>query len=238
MGRRTVLRADLVIRKGRLALDARFEVPMEGITVIQGPSGCGKTSLLRAIAGFDRHAGSVVMGTTTWQDARRFVPVHRRNLGYVFQESALLPHLTVKGNLRYVMRHQPVVDRLDEVARQTGIGALLPRAIAGLSGGEHQRVALACAILPKPDLLLMDEPLSSLDQTARAELLPLICGLDLPVLYVTHDPAEAAFLASRVLTISGNRLVETPLSADPLHGRPHAEIEALARAALAQGLTI
>lgn len=197
---------------GRFALDVAFAVPAAGVTALFGPSGSGKTTLLRCIAGLERLPGSLVVEGDTWQDARRFVPAHRRRVGYVFQGANLLPHLSVAGNLTYATSRAPAGRfGFDDVVARTGIGALLDRAPARLSGGEGQRVALARALLTQPRLLLMDEPLSALDSDARgklqeylAELLP---GLGIPVFYVSHDADEVARIADRTIRLREGKVV-------------------------------
>ena len=225
---------------GDFMLDAAFSVPASGITAIWGPSGSGKTTLLRAIAGLMRLSGHVRVGGETWQDDRRFVTTHRRRVGYVFQEPSLLPHLSVQGNLDYALKRNggAAVDTAG-IVETLRLGSLLSRHPDKLSGGERQRVALARALFSAPKLLLMDEPLSSLDAAAKAEILPMIAGLtSLPILYVSHDAAEIAALASRVLRMDGGKASETasaPLSVD---GLSDAQIRALAAAALKAGLVI
>lgn len=226
---------------GAFSLDAAFQVPGEGITAIWGPSGSGKTSLLRAIAGLDRAHGRVVVQDDAWQDGRRFVPVHNRRVGYVFQELSLLSHLSVDGNLDYAAKRAAVTADRTAIIASTGIGRLLDRSIGKLSGGERQRVALARAMMASPKVLLMDEPLSSLDGTAKAELLPVIKSLSndhkLPILYVSHDPAEVAALADRVLRIEAGRVTAGSVPEASLAGRSQAEIEGLALAALRLGIS-
>ena len=197
------------IRRGNFALDADLNLPASGITVLFGPSGCGKTSLLRAIAGLDRHVNGLLrVGDATWQDEKRFVPVHRRAIGYVFQESSLFPHLSVRDNIAYGFRRVPAPQRRitpDEAIGLLGIGPLLDRDIAQLSGGERQRVAIARALAANPRLLLMDEPLSALDRQRRDEILPWIeslpGSLDLPVIYVSHATDELARLADHLVLL-------------------------------------
>lgn len=189
------------------SIDVAFEVPATGVTALLGPSGSGKTTILRALAGLERLPGRIRVGDALWQDESTFVPAHRRRVGYVFQGVGLLPHLSVAGNLAFAARRAPpgpfshaeVIDRL-------GIGSLLDRRPARLSGGEAQRAAIARALLSQPHMLLMDEPLSGLDAGARADMLSYIEGLfarlPIPVFYVTHDEAEARRLAARTITIA------------------------------------
>lgn len=191
-------------------LEVAFAVPATGITALLGPSGSGKTTVLRAIAGLDRHRGEVRFGDQIWQDDRIFVPAQRRRIGYVAQGSSLLPHLSVSGNLDYAIRRVPAgrVQR-DDVVQMTGIGHLLGRSPATLSGGEAQRASIARALVGQPQLLLMDEPVSGLDGEARTALLDrletLLTVLVIPVFYVTHDPLEAERLALRTIRLRGGR---------------------------------
>lgn len=226
---------------GGFALDAAFTVPAAGITAIWGPSGSGKTTLLRAICGLTRMTGHVRIGDTVWQDGRRFVPVQSRGAGYVFQEASLFPHLNVRGNLDYARKRsgpkQSNLDDFDSIVDLLRIRPLLPRSVGALSGGERQRVALARTLLSAPVLLLMDEPLSSLDTTAKADILPLIgdIGRRVPILYVSHDATEIAALADRVLRMQAGQVTaaEAPASLD---GLSEAQIRILAQAALTAGL--
>lgn len=224
-------------------LDAAFTVPASGITAIWGPSGAGKTTLLRAIAGLIRLDGHVRIDGETWQDGRQFRPVHTRRVGFVFQEASLLPHLGVRGNLDYAAKRSPSRD-FDEVVAQLGLAPLLDRGVAKLSGGERQRVALGRALLSAPKLLLMDEPLSSLDGEAKAEIVPLIAGLakrpGLPILYVSHDAYEIERLADRVLRIQDGKVSAEPEKAFPasLDGLSEAQVRALAEAALKAGIRV
>ncbi len=197
--------------RGAFALDVAFEWPADRVTALVGRSGSGKTSVLRAVAGLDRHAGAVRFAGEVWQGPRAWVPPERRRIGYVPQGPGLLPHLSVAGNLDYAARraaHGPF-DRADVIAR-TGIAALLDRRPATLSGGEAQRAALARALIGQPRLLLLDEPLSGVDSEGRAGLLDalevLLCGLVVPVVMVTHDLAEAERLADRVVRMAGGRV--------------------------------
>ena len=199
-------------RRGDFVLDVAFEVPAAAVTALLGRSGSGKTSVLRAVAGLDRHPGSVCFGGEVWQDARMFVAPERRRVGWVPQGAGLLPHLSVAGNLDYsAKRSRPGrFERADVIAR-TGITHLLDRKSATLSGGEAQRASIARALLGQPRLLLLDEPLSGVDTEGRAELLAalegLLRGLGVPVVMVTHDLAEAKRLADRVVRMSEGRAI-------------------------------
>lgn len=193
------------------SLHAAFEVPSTGITALLGPSGSGKTTILRALAGLDRIAGQIVIDGDIWQDSSLFVPPQQRRTGYVFQGIGLLPHLSVAENLDYAERRaQPGPFVRATVIDRAGIAPLLGRRPARLSGGEAQRASIARALLSQPRLLLMDEPLSALDSDARAELLgwlrQLLEQIEIPVFYVTHDKAEAAFLATRTLRMKDGRI--------------------------------
>ena len=229
---------------GRFRLKVSLTVPPKGITALVGPSGAGKTSLLRAIAGLTRLPGKVVMDGEVWQEGRRFVPVHQRALGMVFQESSLLSHLSVKDNLLFGYRRAsgPKTMSVDEVVPLLGLEPLIGRSTDNLSGGERQRVALGRALLSQPRLLLMDEPLSSLDAQSRAEILPFLevlhRTLSIPVLYVSHDAEEVARLADHVVTLNAGQIVGTiqPATPDPLTPLSPNQIRDLARPALEAGI--
>jgi molybdate transport system ATP-binding protein len=236
-------------RFGAFRLQAEARLPANGVTALIGPSGAGKTTLLRCLAGLARASGEVVVEDAVWQDASRFLPTHRRGVGYVFQEPSLLPHLSVRGNLEFAVRRAGggEAPAFDDAVEMLGLRPLLERYPARLSGGERQRAAIARTLLSRPVLLLMDEPLSSLDAASKAELLPYLDALHrslrLPVLYVSHDALEVARLADRVLRMADGRLAGLPheLSAgagDPLELLDLAQVRALARTALAAGLTL
>ena len=205
---------------GRFRLDIGFRVPGVGVTALFGPSGSGKTTILRCIAGLQRLAGRCVIGGECWQDdgAGTFRAPHERRVGYVFQEASLFPHLSVRGNLRYAARRAGAAPVLgfDAVVEMLGLGLLLERAPAALSGGERQRVAVGRALLSQPRLLLMDEPLSALDQGAREEITSyfevLHRELSIPMLYVSHDLAEVARLADHLVVVAGGaKLADGPV---------------------------
>ncbi|HVS02796.1 MAG TPA: molybdenum ABC transporter ATP-binding protein [Thermoanaerobaculia bacterium] len=202
-----------------LSLEVDLRLPGSGVTAIFGPSGAGKSTLLRIVAGLERRAlGVVALAGEVWQGGGRsaFVPTHRRGVGYVFQEGALFPHLTVRGNLEYGLARTPPPRRrvpVDRAVEWLGLGGLLDRRPQRLSGGERQRVAVARALLCGPRLLLLDEPLASLDATGKAAILPwlerLHRELSVPVLYVTHALEEVLRLADRVVLLEAGRVVAT-----------------------------
>ncbi|MCB1865541.1 MAG: molybdenum ABC transporter ATP-binding protein [Chromatiales bacterium] len=200
---------------GSFRLDAEFSAPMHGITALFGPSGCGKTTVLRCIAGLARLGGQLHVGGEVWQDdsAGVFLAAHRRPIGYVFQEASLFAHLRVRDNLEYGLRRIAAADRrvsLGDAATLLGIDRLLDRAPTDLSGGERQRVGIARALLTSPRLLLMDEPLASLDQRSKAEILPYLerlhAELAMPVIYVSHAPDEVARLADHLVLMETGRV--------------------------------
>ena len=231
-------------RLGAFRLDAALTLPATGITALSGPSGSGKTTLLRCIAGLARLDGRLSVAGEVWQDERRFLAPHRRPIGVVFQEASLLTHLSVRGNLLYGAKRTSAKAEvgLDDAVDLLGLGPLLGRSTANLSGGERQRVALGRALLSQPRLLLMDEPLTSLDAGSKAEILPYLerlhRALAIPALYISHDAGEIARLADRVLLMrDGRALPSGPVATeDPLTGLSAGERDALARAALSAGL--
>jgi molybdate transport system ATP-binding protein len=217
------LRVRLRMDRGAFQLDVDLDLPQRGISALFGHSGSGKTTVLRAIAGLERAPGGVVaLGDEVWQDDARglFVPVHRRAVGYVFQEASLFPHLSVRANLEFGRKRVPAHERrfaLEPVTALLGIEGLLERRPDGLSGGERQRVAIARALLASPRLLLMDEPLAALDLRRKQEILPYLermhGELAIPIVYVSHAPDEVARLADHlVLLDAGKAVASGPLS--------------------------
>jgi molybdate transport system ATP-binding protein len=217
------LRVRLRMDRGAFQLDVDLDLPRQGISALFGHSGSGKTTVLRAIAGLERAPGGVVaLGDDVWQDDVRgvFVPVHKRAIGYVFQEASLFPHLSVRANLEFGRRRVPVHERrfaLEPVTALLGIAGLLERRPDGLSGGERQRVAIARALLASPRLLLMDEPLAALDLRRKQEILPYLermhGELAIPIVYVSHAPDEVARLADHlVLLDAGKAVASGPLT--------------------------
>jgi molybdate transport system ATP-binding protein len=240
------LTARLKGRLGAFELDAALDMPSRGVTALVGPSGSGKTTLLRCLAGLTRLQGEVVLDGETWQDRRQFVPAYRRPVGFVFQDAGLLAHLTVKGNLLYAQKRAAKAGGTiawDEVVDLLGLGPLLDRSTGHLSGGERQRTALGRALLTQPKLLLMDEPLSSLDAEAKAQIMPYLERLHrtlaIPVLYVSHDRTEVARLADHVFAMKSGRIegpIEAPTAEASLAMMSAEERDALALAALRAGI--
>lgn len=211
---------------GPMVLDVAFEAPARGVTAIFGPSGCGKTTLLRCIAGLHRtKVGYCSIGRSVWQDGSRFVPVHRRPLGYVFQEASLFPHLTVRANLKFGFdaERSGAARQFEEIVGWLGLVALLDRFPGRLSGGERQRVAIGRALLSGPELLLLDEPLSALDKLTKDEILPYLEALRdvtaIPMIYVSHDIAELERLADYLVLMEAGRVIASgpinSLQSDP-----------------------
>lgn len=210
------LEFQIFLERAEFRLKAQGRVPLAGISAVFGPSGSGKTTLLRCVAGLERGCrGRLSVGEQVWQDDAVGVlrPAHERSVGYVFQEAALFPHLSVRENLEFARRRARTSRRagtIEEVAELARVTALLPRRTARLSGGERQRVALARALLSGPALLLMDEPLASLDEAAKHELLRLLERVTretrTPALYVTHAPSEVARLANSVLLLADGQV--------------------------------
>lgn len=190
-------------------IDIAFEVPSPGVTVLFGPSGAGKSSILMAAAGLLRpRIARIVVGGTVLADTEAgiWLPPERRRVGLVFQDAKLFPHMSVETNLRFGLRRAPPGPiRFTDVVEMLGLAALLGRRPHTLSGGERQRVAIGRALLSQPGLLLMDEPLASLDADRKAEILPYLTrlktALRLPVLYVTHAPDEVTSLADSLVLI-------------------------------------
>jgi molybdate transport system ATP-binding protein len=215
------LEVELQLQRAAFALTVALSIPDRGITALFGPSGAGKTTLLRCIAGLERVPGAQVrFNDRAWQDERHFVPPHRRRIGYVLQEASLFSHLSVRDNLLYGLWRAPKGERrveLDEAVSFLGLGALLQQRPNELSGGERQRAAIARALLTSPQLLLMDEPLSSLDLTSRNDVLPhlerLHDDLSIPIIYVSHQISEVMRIADHLILLDAGRSVASgPLS--------------------------
>jgi molybdate transport system ATP-binding protein len=210
-----VLAVDVEKQLGALKLGVRFEAA-RGVTALFGPSGAGKTSVVNMIAGLlkpDR--GAITLDDTVLFDVARNidVPPHRRHIGYVFQEGRLFPHLSVRQNLDYGRRMsgQPRdAGEFERIAAMLDIAHLLDRRPGKLSGGERQRVAVGRALLMRPRLLLLDEPLASLDAGRKREILPYLVRLRddarIPMVYVSHTPAEVRRIATAVIRLDNGHV--------------------------------
>lgn len=209
------LTVDIRHRLGAFSVEATFTAE-KGVTALFGRSGSGKTSLINIISGLMRpDSGHLSFnGDVLFDDDKRvFVPAHRRRFGYVFQEARLFPHLSVRRNLgygRWFARRSHVGADFNRIVDLLGVGALLDRAPANLSGGEKQRIAIGRALLSNPRLLLMDEPMAALDEERKAEILPYLERLrdeaDIPIIYVSHSVTEVARLATKVIILENGRI--------------------------------
>ena len=210
-----MLRLDVTKQLGEFTLEAAFE--SEGrVTGLFGASGSGKTSLVNMIAGLLRpDRGTIAIDGETLDDTAKgiHVPTWRRRIGYVFQDARLFPHLDVRQNLDYGRRMNGLADDPAQRSRVTellDIGGLMDRRPGKLSGGERQRVALGRALLSKPRLLLLDEPLGSLDEGRKVEILPYLVRLrdeaGIPMVYVSHDAAELRQLATQIVMLRHGRV--------------------------------
>ncbi|MEL6840680.1 MAG: molybdenum ABC transporter ATP-binding protein [Pseudomonadota bacterium] len=202
-----MLQIDVQKRLGAFALNVSIAAPA-GVTAIFGPSGSGKTSLVNAVAGLmTPDAGRIAVGEKVLFDSatRANLPVHRRRVGYVFQDARLFPHMSVEQNLRYGGDHD--AEHLIDVL---GLDDLRARHPTGLSGGEKQRVAIGRALMCDPQILLMDEPLAALDARRKSEILPYIERLrdevKIPILYVSHDVSEVARLATTIVVLEAGKV--------------------------------
>lgn len=249
------LSVSLTHRFDGFTLDARFEAPA-GLTVLYGRSGSGKTTIINAVAGLFRpDTARIVIGDSVLDDTDQAVsvPTHARRIGYIFQDARLFPHLSVRQNLAYggwVSRHKAPLAQTDHVVEMLGLGPLLDRRPHALSGGEKQRVAIGRALLSDPRVILADEPLASLDEARKAEILPYFERLrdegSVPILYVSHAPAEVARLATTVIALEAGQVVRQgpalDVLADPMVtpagvGAAGAALEAVITAHHADGLT-
>ncbi|TPE48715.1 molybdenum ABC transporter ATP-binding protein, partial [Maribrevibacterium harenarium] len=196
-------------------LDVDLTLANRGVTAIFGQSGSGKTTFLRCIAGLEKAPlGKLHVHGETWQDESRFVPTYQRPIGYVFQEASLFAHLTAAQNIEFAVKRakpRPTVSQQTHIIRLMGLENLLQRYPHQLSGGERQRVAIARALLIQPRLLLMDEPLASLDSARKREILPYLTQLrrelDIPIFYVSHSVEEIAQLADDVVVLEAGKVI-------------------------------
>lgn len=210
------IRMRYAINREAFSLDVDVSVPGRGITGVFGTSGAGKTMLLRCIAGLEKPEQALfVIDNETWVDTEERIrlPVHRRNIGYVFQEPRLFPHLDVRDNLGYGRKRAAQRREVDmaQVVDVLGLESLLSRRTARLSGGEAQRVAIGRALLRAPRLMLMDEPVAALDASRKNEVLPFIAKVQehfgIPILYVSHNVDEICQICDQLLIIEKGQVV-------------------------------
>lgn len=202
------------LKRGSFELQVVAELPLKGVTGVFGESGAGKTTLLRCMAGLETvNDGRLLIAGDTWEGGGNSRPAHRRPIGYVFQEPRLFDHLSVRENIEFSRRRRPAAQKQDvgEVTALLGLDHLLDRKPGDLSGGEAQRVAIARALVSAPQVVLMDEPLASLDQARRDEILPYLDRLHreakVPILYVSHNIDEICRLCDWLLVLSQGRVV-------------------------------
>lgn len=217
----TGLAVDVHRQIGTFQLSVSVRLPSRGVSALFGPSGSGKTSLLRLIAGLDiPDDGHIQLADQVLTDTRRRIrrPPHRRGMGVVFQESRLFPHYSVRGNLRYGLRGDD--SEVERIAEQLRLQNLLHRYPTTLSGGEARRVAIGRALLRRPAVLLLDEPLTGLDPANRRELLQhireLVAALAIPVIYISHDAREIASVAEHIAILDRGTLVAAGALTDVL----------------------
>lgn len=197
--------ADFQLQTGEVA------VPLAGVTAIFGPSGCGKSSLIRALAGLEKAQGKVWFGDEVWQQEGAFKPVHLRQIGMVFQDGGLLPHLSVQQNLDYAIKRSKISKvKAQHWIERFQLQRLLKQYPQTLSGGQVQRVAIARALLANAKILMLDEPMSALDWQSKNDLIPLIKQVadedKVPVLLISHSPDEVERLADRLLLMKQGRV--------------------------------
>ncbi len=210
---------ELKVQLGTFKLDIELNIPVTETTALFGRSGSGKTTVLRWIAGFIKSPQSYLkINDEVWVDSRKniFVPPHLRSVGYVFQENNLFPHLTVEKNLKYAIQRTPgSIDQSEYklITGKLGVFDLLRKNPHELSGGERQRVALTRALLMKPQILLLDEPLSALDATSKNEIFPYLEDIKLhspiPILFVSHSVSEVQRFADSIIEIKDGKLIDT-----------------------------
>lgn len=206
------LHLDISLKFDTYALKAKADIPLLGITALEGVSGSGKTSLLRAIAGLETNVkGNIRFGDAQWLSDTAYVSPQARRIGYVFQDTRLFKHLDVAQNISYGHKRAGAAPEvLDRVIKALDLHDLLKRRINGLSGGEKQRVAIGRALALDPHLLLLDEPMSGLDQARKDEILPYIARavqtMGCPAIYVSHSTRETSMLADHIMRMSGGVL--------------------------------
>jgi len=228
------LELNLKLQRKGFTLDVELRLPDRGITVITGPSGSGKTTLLRCIAGLEKAQGNVRFNDAIWQDKKKFLPTYKRKTAYVFQEASLFPHMSVKENLEFAVdrsQGRMAARKLKDIVKLLDIDHVFLSEPHELSGGERQRVAIARALLNMPDVLLMDEPMASIDDQRKQEILSYLELVKefvyCPVIYVTHSVNEAARLADTIVVIDkGSVIAQAPVEeafSDPDFPLPFAD---------------
>jgi len=235
-------------RRGAFQLDANFELATPGVVALFGRSGCGKTTLVNVIAGLlAADSGHIALDDAVLLDTdlRIDVPAETRRIGYVFQDARLFPHMRVEANLRYALKRAAVAPfiGMDRVVSLLDLAPLMGRRTHELSGGERQRVAIGRALLSQPSLLLLDEPLASLDASRRDEVLPYLENLRdqlaIPMVYVSHNFDEVLRLATRlVLMEAGKTIAQGELGEMSLHPKVRAIIGADAVGAIVDGTVL
>jgi len=202
-----------IVRPGGFTLTINTSFPNDRVSALFGPSGSGKSTILRLIAGLEHEDGTIIrFNGETWQDGNVFLPPHHRQVGYVFQHLNLFPHLSVDGNLAYAedRQHRTTGMSRCDIIEILHLQDLLDQPPGQLSGGEQQRVAIARALLSNPQLLVMDEPLGSIDAAAKDRILPYLqrlhMNLEIPVIYVSHSLDEVLYFADTVYTIEAGRI--------------------------------
>lgn len=212
------LSGNLSLQRGQFHLQTGdFSIPLKGVTAIFGHSGSGKTSFLRCLAGFEEAAkGYVLFSDQAWLKENKVLPIHKRQLGYVFQEASLFAHLDVEANLRYGLKRNLFKKSrskqitFDQVVNWLALEELLKRDVSTLSGGERQRVAIGRTLLSQPKILMMDEPMASLDLFAKRAIMPYLerlrDELDIPILYISHSPEEVERLADTVIFMNEGKI--------------------------------
>tara|TARA_S200000501_G_scaffold190210_1_gene179057 strand:+ start:44291 stop:45358 length:1068 start_codon:yes stop_codon:yes gene_type:complete len=209
--------ARFLINRGDFSLDIDLDINAKGIISIYGPSGSGKTTLLRTLAGLEKgDNGYIQIGNQIWQDKTNYISTHKRAVGFVTQESSLFPHLNVKKNIEYGFKRIHNREKnisVNQIVSLLEINHLLERNPKNLSGGEKQKVAIAQAIALNPNLLLLDEPLSALDESNKKEIFPYLKlinkNLNLPVIYVTHDRNEIIALTDIIILLDHGKIKAT-----------------------------
>lgn len=231
----TALSLDIRLTRADFQLEVGCALATTGVTAIFGRSGCGKTSLLRAIAGLEPEVrGQIRFADKLWLDGKTQYPVGQRRIGLVSQHDTLLTHLTVEQNLLFGYQRTAVAERRltpAQIYQRLDLTTLLTRKVQQLSGGQKQRVALGRALLAQPQLLLLDEPFSALDQQGRQEILPylqqLLLDIQIPVLFVSHQLEDVVQLADHMLLLANGKVQAHGALADLLHSEPLLQHEAL-----------